>query len=216
MKKTSSKRAGAAVLGTKAKAILAGALVLGIGTAGTLATWNDSEFAIGTFGSGHFELQGSANGTDFDSHESAAERATLDFQVDADKLSPSATVYAPFALKLDSETTHQADVTVETASSTVATTPTTEDISDYLTYSITRTSLDDCDDDIADGVSLASSSGFGGDPAALLSLADTDATYLCIAVTADEDLPQDLDGSVTWKFTAEATDVIAAVEPPVE
>jgi predicted ribosomally synthesized peptide with SipW-like signal peptide len=215
MKKTSSTRVGATLLGTKAKAIFAGALVLGVGTAGTLATWNDSEFTIGNFGSGHFELEGSADGTTFASHESALGAATLNFQVDADKLSPNATVYAPFALKLDSETTHQAEVTVETASSTVATTPASVDISAFLTYSITKTSLGDCDNAIDNGVSLTTPSIVGGDPIALLSLADTNATYLCIAVTAGEDLPQDLDGSVTWKFTAEAIDVIAVVEQPV-
>ena len=38
--------------GVKARAILAGSLVLGVGAAATLASWNDSEFAIGAITGG--------------------------------------------------------------------------------------------------------------------------------------------------------------------
>src|SRR5690606_31735774 len=47
------------------RALLAGGLVLGVGTAVTLAAWNDSEFASGTFRAGTFDLEGSTDGTTF-------------------------------------------------------------------------------------------------------------------------------------------------------
>ena len=50
----------------KVRAILAGGLVLGLGAAVTLAAWNDSEFAKGTFTSGSLNIQGSVDGDIFD------------------------------------------------------------------------------------------------------------------------------------------------------
>ena len=52
-------------------AVIAGGVVLGVGTAVTLAVWNDSEFASGTFSSGQFDLQGSIDGATFDSSPTA-------------------------------------------------------------------------------------------------------------------------------------------------
>ena len=46
----------------KILAVLAGGLVLGVGVAVTLAAWNDSEFATGTFTAGSFNLEGSTTG----------------------------------------------------------------------------------------------------------------------------------------------------------
>jgi len=52
----------------KVRAVLAGGLVLGVGAAVTLAAWNDSEFATGTFTAGTFNLEGSTDGTTFTDH----------------------------------------------------------------------------------------------------------------------------------------------------
>ena len=40
------------------RAILAGGIVLGVGAAVTLAAWNASEFATGTFQAGTFTIEG--------------------------------------------------------------------------------------------------------------------------------------------------------------
>ena len=54
------------------RAILAGGLVLGVGAAVTLAAWNDSEFATGTFGAGSFNLEGQETiAAGFSDHETA-------------------------------------------------------------------------------------------------------------------------------------------------
>lgn len=58
----------------KVLAVLAGGLVLGVGAAITLAAWNDSEFATGTFTAGSFNLQGSTDGTTYAEHTAAPER----------------------------------------------------------------------------------------------------------------------------------------------
>ena len=54
----------------KVLAVLAGGLVLGVGTAVTLAAWNDSEFATGDFAAGTFVFQGSTDNETFEDHTS--------------------------------------------------------------------------------------------------------------------------------------------------
>ncbi|MGO2139648.1 MAG: SipW-dependent-type signal peptide-containing protein [Leucobacter sp.] len=47
---------------TKARALLAGGLVLGVGAAVTLAAWTDNEWVRGVFGTGTFGIEGSTDG----------------------------------------------------------------------------------------------------------------------------------------------------------
>ncbi|GAA5211647.1 SipW-dependent-type signal peptide-containing protein [Microbacterium kyungheense] len=108
-------------------AILAGGVVLGVGTAVTLAVWNDSEFATGTFSSGQFDLEGSIDGDTFDSSPDSPGK-TLTFELDADTLSPGAVVYAPFAVQLSADSDYAAAVTL--AQSIAGT------IGESLTYSL--------------------------------------------------------------------------------
>ena len=42
----------------KVAALLAGGLVVGVGTAATLAAWNDSEFATSCYSAGNFNFKG--------------------------------------------------------------------------------------------------------------------------------------------------------------
>lgn len=50
---------------TKARALLAGGLVLGVGAAVTLAAWTDNEWVRGVFGTGTFGIEGSTDGSAF-------------------------------------------------------------------------------------------------------------------------------------------------------
>ena len=61
--------------GRKIRAVLAAGLVLGIGAVVTLAAWNDSEYATGTFAAGTFNLEGSTDGTTYADHASGASAA---------------------------------------------------------------------------------------------------------------------------------------------
>lgn len=103
------------------KAVLAAGTVLGIGAAVTLAAWNDSEFAKGTFTAGTFSMEGAedALGTSFTEHATAGAAATLSFSgALGGVLSPSTDVYAPFAVRLIAGTTNDAQVTFASSTTT--------------------------------------------------------------------------------------------------
>ncbi|MFF2316408.1 SipW-dependent-type signal peptide-containing protein [Arthrobacter sp. NPDC058097] len=196
----------------KAKAILAGGLVLGIGAAVTLAAWNDSEFAIGSFGGGHFKMVGSKAENDaFTNHDDASAGAALDFQVSAANLTPGQTVAATYAVQLDAATDFAATVRVNSAQGSGAG-------KSHLTYGIfTVADWDDCTPsataastsgtqivsaghgldsvDGASGFDLAKSSN-GTDPGAPV--------YLCFQVSADSTLVQDETATATWGLLAES------------
>ncbi|HEY1105975.1 SipW-dependent-type signal peptide-containing protein [Agromyces endophyticus] len=188
----------------KVLAILAGGLVLGVGAAVTLAVWNDSEFATGTFGAGSFGIDGSIDGTTFDSSP-AAPGKTLTFELDADALSPGSTVYAPFAVGLTPTSDYEAAVTV--ASTTGGT------IGANLTYSLYGSAAWDEDCSAASppqGTALVADHAVT-DPAAAdaFDLTDIDTPqYLCFVVTAGSGLESGQTGTVTWEFAAESGDVL--------
>ena len=188
----------------KVRAILAGGLVLGVGAAVTLAAWTDQEWAVGEFGAGSFNIQGSTTGddADFTDHPSQGEAATLGFEIGADNLSPGDTVAAPFVLRTDAETSY--DATVELTSAVG------EGVNAAnLTYGITQVgSAAECVDGAtgttvvpagtaldattgAEGFTLVAGDGAPGAPVAL-----------CFQVTAGDTLEQGETGTANWEFTA--------------
>ncbi|WP_455835167.1 SipW-dependent-type signal peptide-containing protein [Pseudarthrobacter siccitolerans] len=185
----------------KVRAILAGGLVLGIGAAVTLAAWNDSDFAKGTFSAGVFNLQGSTNGTAFQENP-AGTPATLDFTLNPENLAPGDTVVAPFAVRLDGTSTNGASVTVSTETSDGNLTG--------LTYSLTRSTNFGCTEPITS--TLVSAQPLGSTPAdvafTLSQGAEADEAgapaNLCFRVTAGPALVQSQTGSTTWEFAAES------------
>jgi predicted ribosomally synthesized peptide with SipW-like signal peptide len=95
-----------AVTGRKAaalrvRALLAGALVLGLGSSATLASWTDSDFATGSFGTSVFQTESNVtkpyNALGTWSSNDIAPGAALVFN--AASMSPGSTVYAPFAIR---------------------------------------------------------------------------------------------------------------------
>lgn len=76
---------------TRIRAIMAGALVLGVGTSVTLASWTDSEFAAGTFTASTFRLESSTQTTDWRDSTSATDASLT---VNATGLSPGASGYS--------------------------------------------------------------------------------------------------------------------------
>jgi predicted ribosomally synthesized peptide with SipW-like signal peptide len=78
----------------RVRALLAGGLVLGVGGTMTLAAWNDSEFAAGTFSASSFALQSSTDsGGTWQEHATSGTAATMSFN--AAGMSPGAVNYAP-------------------------------------------------------------------------------------------------------------------------
>lgn len=187
------------------RAILAGGLVLGIGAAVTLAAWNDSEYATGTFTAGRFNLEGSAtNGTTFTEHATSGTAAPLTFIVNPLTLSPGDVVYAPFAVRLDTTTTNNATITLAvTNTGSVA----------GLTYELISPTAWGCaagttGTSIVPALTAATSPG---SPVGTFNLTHGTAapgptTNLCFKVTAGA-VTQGQTGTVTWQFLASSTGV---------
>lgn len=186
----------------KLRAVLAGGLVLGVGAAITLAAWNDSEFATGSFEAGSFNLEGSTDGVEFTEHAATDAAAPLGFTVNPTNLAPGDAVTGAFAVRLDDATTYGADVLVNAVEST-------GDVSN-LTYSLTTTDGFGCESPVgetlvAEGTALGEvgteSPGF-----ALTAGAGTpeETVNLCFTVTAGADLKQGQTGAATWEFLAES------------
>ncbi len=91
--------------GTKAKAILAGGLVLGVGAAITLAAWTDQEWVKASFGSSTFGIEGSLDGTNFAEHSTESGAAVLVFETTPLQMSPNAAVYEKFVVRSTTSTT---------------------------------------------------------------------------------------------------------------
>lgn len=189
-------------LSKKVRALLAGGLVLGLGATVTLAAWNDSEFATGTFTAGRFNLEGSADNTTWGSHASDGP-ASLAFQLAPDNLSPNTTVYAPFAVRLDMNTTSNASVAITSKKTTTA------GVVTNLTYSLVKTDTFGCSSSstgttlVAAGTAVTSVGGVATfDLAKAATLGATGSpTFLCFAVTAGA-IEQGQTGGVTWEFAA--------------
>lgn len=185
----------------KLKAVLAAGLVLGAGAAVTLAAWNDSEFAQGTFIAGTFNLVGSVDGTTYTDHATAGSPATLGFTVDAASLSPGAVTAAPFAVELAANTTNPAVVTVSSGATTGTVTNLTYELLQTTTFGCTASTTGT--DLVAAGTALNTvpgsttfplTQGTGGAAGAPV--------FLCFKVTGGAGLAQGQTGTATWQFQA--------------
>jgi predicted ribosomally synthesized peptide with SipW-like signal peptide len=186
------------------RAVLAGGVVLGVGAAVTLAVWNDSEYAQGTFTAGAFNLEGSTDGTTFSDHNTSGTAAALTFTVNPTDLAPDDIVYAPFAVRLAAGTTDDSTVAFQTPAGTGTLTG--------LTYSVYETSAFGCSaTNLPDGTELITDAAFAATPSATFDLtagtggvAGT-AQNLCFVVTAGADLTQAQTGTATWQLLATST-----------
>lgn len=181
----------------KARAILAGGVVLGVGATMTLAAWSDSEWATGTFGTGGFTFQGSTTGQEgsFADHPEG-DPAALSFTLDANNLTPGDSVTAPFWVKATG-----AGATVTVKKPTLASAP--SNLTDNLLVEYFNN--DNCDGSPAASGTLSGSTGAIADHN---RGAATDGVALatCIKVTLDEDFTaatETTTGAVAWEFAAE-------------
>lgn len=196
----------------KTLAVLAGGLVLGVGAAVTLAAWNDSEFATGTFTAGAFNLEGSTTSatTGFDDHNvddsDAAANLTFQLPATASSMSPDDVVYAPLWVRLDSTTTNNATLVPE---SIAAGTGGNETNLSYTVRAIAPAATCDATAGgtlIASGGTLSTLTGATSVPLAKGATVGTagEAVQLCFAVTAG-DVTQGDTATATWEFTATST-----------
>lgn len=94
-------KAGRRAVAPRLRAVLAGALVLGVGGSVTLASWTDSDHATGSFGASVFQTESNAS-KPYDalgawSGNDAPPGAALVFNAGA--MSPGTVAYAPFAIR---------------------------------------------------------------------------------------------------------------------
>lgn len=201
----------------KRKAILAGGVVLGLGAAVTLAAWSDDVFANGTFNTGSFNLEGSADGENWAEHETTGAAAPLSFTINALQMSPDETVYAPFSIRTDEDTSLPGEVTLI---ETTANGP----YAGLLTYKIFNTGDTHgagCNASNPSGLTdtWADSTDAGSVPTAptapiAIGAATTAPAHLCIAVTlSGQDDVEAATGTgnttVTWEFNGLSTDAVA-------
>lgn len=190
----------------KVLAVLAGGLVLGVGAAVTLAAWNDSEYATGSFTAGSFNLVGSTDGTTYADHASSP-GAALTFNANFNSLSPGDVVYASYWLQLDATTTNNATVTPSLDSGTGAN---AANIS-YKVYTIDAATTCNAGaaasgTQILSGTNLTTGTGAATFPLTKGTPPTTAgaAQKLCFIVTAGSQavLQQGGSASAVWKFTA--------------
>lgn len=190
----------------KVLAVLAGGLVLGVGAAVTLAAWNDSEFATGTFTAGAFNLEGSTTGAaaGYAEHDTEGTAAAISFTAPFDNLAPDDVVYAPFWVRLDDTTTSSATLTAVAPTATGANAANLS----YEVYSIASGAT--CDATASTGTLLASGASltdFAAGGTVALAEGATAGTpgapaQLCFAVTAEPTLVSGETATATWSFTA--------------
>jgi predicted ribosomally synthesized peptide with SipW-like signal peptide len=187
----------------KVAAVLAGGLVLGVGTMATLASWNDSEFASATFTAGKFNLEGAVDASQatFGEHATSGAAGGLTFTAPFNNLTPTDVVAAPYAVRLAANTTNNATLNLTAATSTGTVT--------NLTYELIKTSGAGCTTASTGTVIVPAGTAVTSVAATPITLsmgspvtnAGTPA-YLCFKVTAGAGLAQSQTGAVTWQFQA--------------
>lgn len=196
-------------------AILAGGAVVGVGAAVTLAAWNDSEFATGTFAAGAFNLEGSLdNGVDdaYADHDTVAGAQQLDsvqYVASTSNMVPGEVAYESFFVRLDAETS--VDGTLAFGSIAGA------GVTAEFGYDVAVIGVDQtCDATaIAAGTVLAAGPSLtvneaGAATVPLVHSADPSTAgapvHLCFAVEASSTLTQGATATATWEFVATSND----------
>ena len=190
---------------TRVRAILAGALVLGVGSTLTLAAWTDTEYASGTFTASKFAVEGSVdNGTNYGDHASAGSAAALTFAPNALLMSPGITTYSKFLVRAVDGTS--VDGTVLLGGSTA---PGAGTLDPYLTYGVKEIPAGSaCTAGTFSGTPYVVAPGQALTTGATVSqpiLANRSPVAYCFAITLKPDAPnsaQGLSAAPKWTFTA--------------
>lgn len=187
----------------RVRAILAGGLVLGVGSGLTLAAWNDSEFASGTFTASSFQIESSINsGGSWLAHPAAGSAAILAFNPAG--MSPTSVNYAPIWVRttagsLSGSLALQGATTTGNASLAAA-----------LDYRVVRYSSGTCDSSqftagasyiVGSSASKVPLTTSGAATAVAASLASP--TQLCFEITMKASADNALQGTnvnVTWEI----------------
>lgn len=181
---------------TKARALLAGGMVLGIGVAGTLAAWTDPEYAAGEFTASTFGIVGDT-GSGFAEHSTSANAAHMTFGATA--MSPGSIAYGYLDVRTTTASTVGGTVTL-TGSTPAGSTA----ITGNLTYRVAVVPAGTtCSSATYSGTAVSASSVFS--PAnATVSAAGADVRRFCFRVQLSTSTPnsaQGQSGTITWQIT---------------
>lgn len=181
---------------TRVRALLAGGLVLGVGTTLTLAAWTDSEYSAGTYTASVFGIEGSTGGV-FAEHATTGTAAAMSF--DAGAMSPGAVAYG----FLDVRTT--AASTVGGTAALTESVPTGSTlITNNLVYRVAVVPAGTaCSGAAYGGSDTGAGSVFAGASGPLGSAAQ-DTVRFCFRVTMAAGTPstaQGQSGTITWRVT---------------
>ncbi|RZU60854.1 SipW-dependent-type signal peptide-containing protein [Zhihengliuella halotolerans] len=180
------------------RAVLAGALVLGVGTTLTLAAWTDSEHAQSDFTASVFGIQGDP-GTGYAEHSTSGTAAQLTFGTAASAMSPGSVVHGRLDVRTTAASTVGGTVALSASTPSGATA-----ITNNLTYRVavvdTATS---CAAATYSGTAVPASSVFS--PAqATVAAAAGNARRFCFEVRLATGTPnnaQGQSGNITWQVT---------------
>lgn len=176
-------------LSVRARALLAGGLVLGVGATATLAAWNDSEHLGGTVTAGHFTLEGSTDGSSYSTSTADSPHA-VSFSA-ADALVPGARSYAFFSVRTAAGSAG-GELQVQGDDGNVGALP------DALTYAVRTVSGTTCDADAFAGGGDVVGRGTPVTAAAETTQAvETDgasAVNYCLELTLAADAPNEVQG----------------------
>ncbi|GAA1537802.1 hypothetical protein GCM10009691_11280 [Brevibacterium picturae] len=196
------------------KAVLAGGLVFGIGSAATLAAWTDTEEASGSFEAGTFNIELAVDGS---------WNNTSEMNFDAAGMYPGSKVYAPVFVRTTPDTTMNGELIVSSAGAGNST-----GIAGSLEYrAVTESIAPGQEGSFSDGCTASAFEGslpfiFGstgsheplltggnGDGLQDLNAASGDVRAYCFEVTLPTDTPNDAQGTSaenTWTFGAESVE----------
>lgn len=180
------------------RAVLAGVAVIGLGAVGTLALWADSEFVIAPFGAVGFQVESAtAESGPYESHEAAANEATLGFNFPAGGIVEGEPVSAEFWLRMVSESTGSVNVSAPTVEN--------EDLNGLIDVTVAEGSCDSAGQVLQEGIldelavfpeAFQLPAGAEGEPGP--------AQAVCITVTLNDisELPvgEHSTGRVGWEF----------------
>ncbi|MFC7405097.1 SipW-dependent-type signal peptide-containing protein [Georgenia alba] len=182
------------------RAVLAAALVLGVGATVTLAAWNDSEHTSGQFTAGTFSIVGATDGVTFSEHPTAGQAATLSFQAPPTAMAPGTTTYALFSVRT-------ADPSVAGSVQLTAPGANGAGLGQYLQYGVRTVAGTTCDATTFGGgtpvVANGSALTTGATAAQAVQANGANQVNYCFAVTLPTTAPnaaQGLSLNATWEL----------------
>lgn len=196
---------------TKTRAVLAGALVLGVGGSLTLAAWTDTESARATFTASTFGVVGSANNGATYTENPAATPAALTFAVTPTAMSPGTTTYAKFLVRTTDATNVGGTATL---SAPTTTTTSATSLAGFLTYGVrVIPAAQTCDSTSFGGSSSVvvpngSALTVAGSGTVPLAAAGASPVAYCFAVTlpaGTSNAAQGTNTTATWTVTGTST-----------